>query len=527
MPVAELFLNLHRWHLASTSFSESDISELDAIAQLFPLNFDETGNQIKQILEKRYTDGISGFEGVKVVRGASRREGSKIIGVFSDIVSPVLTKKFNFSIDSDTGDVDYTQIDTGNLEQNFSEYEFAAPGSKSKQCKEGKSSACTRADSSTYCIKVGYKCKSVGLSGEEKAVVKAIVEKGGKGQKRKGSPSTTGGSTPTTSAPSAPLATTTPSATSAVKKNSTSKKTAASITPPASPDPDGNPQIKTNDLKQSKPGRSQRLQDMDVALKNGDFSKVADITEKIYDDAGKLKLNPGEEDAVLKQLYKESGFDGKPAVKSEKEMNSLAASGSTMMVRGVTTEHFADQFRNGDYFVGNGQYGNGTYVGNSGSLSKDGSSFIHGGDTESYHRTFDEVAKRGYITPDGSTLRMALSNDAVVVTQKALAKQIAQTEKKVNSWEAKEKVKIMKQEGDSSHQLQQLKEKANKLRLVLWGDLGDGASGRYAITHGIDAIALNKSYQPNTFMNLLNRSKVTVQDTNLKFTDGQKKGVGV
>ncbi|MBN3949367.1 MAG: hypothetical protein HWQ38_24055 [Nostoc sp. NMS7] len=141
------------------------------------MNFDETGDQIKQILEKRYTDGISGLEGVKVVRGASRREGSKIIGVFSDIVSPVLTKKFNFSIDSDTGDVDYTQIDTGNLEQNFSEYEFAAPGSKSKQCKEGKSSACTRADSSTYCIKVGYKCKSVGLSGEEKAVVKAIVEK--------------------------------------------------------------------------------------------------------------------------------------------------------------------------------------------------------------------------------------------------------------------------------------------------------------------------------------------------------------
>ncbi|MBN3949364.1 MAG: GNAT family N-acetyltransferase [Nostoc sp. NMS7] len=123
-------------------------------------------------MEKRYTDGISGFKNVKV-------QGSKIEGIFYDIVSPSLTKSFNFTIDSDTGDVDYTQIDTPVNPASFSEYEFAAPGSKSKQCKEGKSSACTRPDSSVYCIKIGYKCKSLGLSAEEKAVVKAIAERGG------------------------------------------------------------------------------------------------------------------------------------------------------------------------------------------------------------------------------------------------------------------------------------------------------------------------------------------------------------
>lgn len=171
MPIAELFLNLHN-HRSTANFSETDISELEAIAQLFPLNFDETGDQIKQILEKRYTDGISGFKNVKV-------EGSKIVGIFYDIVSPALTKSFNFTIDSDTGDVDYTQINTGNLESEHSEYEFAAPAKKSKQCNEGKSSACTRADGSVYCIKIGYKCKSVGLSTEEKQVAKTIVEKGG------------------------------------------------------------------------------------------------------------------------------------------------------------------------------------------------------------------------------------------------------------------------------------------------------------------------------------------------------------
>lgn len=165
MAIAELFLNLHN-HRATADFSEG---ELDAIASLFALNFDETGDQIRAILERRYTDGISGFESVRV-------EGNKILGIFYDIVSPSLTKKFNFSIDAKSGDVDYTQIDTGNLDTNFSEYSFATKG-KSKQCKEGKSSACTRADGSVYCIKVGYKCKSVGLSAEERAIALSITQK--------------------------------------------------------------------------------------------------------------------------------------------------------------------------------------------------------------------------------------------------------------------------------------------------------------------------------------------------------------
>ena len=76
MAIAELFLNLHN-HRSIVDFSEG---ELEAIALLFPLNFDETGDQIRGILEKRYTDGISGFEGVRV-------EGNKILGIFYDIVS--------------------------------------------------------------------------------------------------------------------------------------------------------------------------------------------------------------------------------------------------------------------------------------------------------------------------------------------------------------------------------------------------------------------------------------------------------
>ncbi|MHC5939518.1 hypothetical protein [Nostoc sp.] len=48
MAIAELFIGLHN-HKGVVDFSEVDRDELEAIALLFPLNFDETGNQIKAI----------------------------------------------------------------------------------------------------------------------------------------------------------------------------------------------------------------------------------------------------------------------------------------------------------------------------------------------------------------------------------------------------------------------------------------------------------------------------------------------
>ncbi len=59
------------------------------------------------------------------------------------------------------------------------------------------------------------------------------------------------------------------------------------------------------------------------------------------------------------------------------------------------------------------------------------------------------------------------------------------------------------------------------------GDSGYASSGRLAVIRGYDAIVLNQSYQQNSFMNLLNRSKTIVQDTDLGFKDGQKIGAGI
>lgn|GEM_PF-5108507 len=386
--------------------------------------------------------------------------------------------------------------------------------------------------------------------------------------------------------------------------------------------------------------RSQRLKDLDDALKKGDFNKVAEYTEKIYDDAQKQKMASGETDKVLKQLYQDSGYDGKPEIKSKAEMDKLAQGGAVMMVRGVDgkdAKKYADEFKTGDYFVGNGIYGNGTYVGHSGGISSDGSSFIAKSNAAGQRRAWKDVAKHQYIKDEqktnAATLRMALSDDAVVVTAKVMKKDIEDLLKKVDAWEKSEKQKVSqsssppnKKEGDaykksldianariesstsikyiglsaelhdyviphknskygadirvsliditisgrgytftapdgsevkvasnnindamksvreayaqhettkntSIGKLKEIEQKSKKMREVLGimpkKDLENGTSGRYAVVRGIDAVALNNSYEKKSFMNLLNRSKVVVQDENLSYADGKKKGVGV
>jgi hypothetical protein len=51
------------------------------------------------------------------------------------------------------------------------------------------------------------------------------------------------------------------------------------------------------------------------------------------------------------------------------------------------------------------------------------------------------------------------------------------------------------------------------------------SSGRFAALTGHDAIGLNRSYEPDRFMNLLNRTAVVVQKPELKYADVLNKGL--
>jgi hypothetical protein len=73
--------------------------------------------------------------------------------------------------------------------------------------------------------------------------------------------------------------------------------------------------------------------------------------------------------------------------------------------------------------------------------------------------------------------------------------------------------------------LDELDKKVMDTKNLLTGDTGSGSSGRFAVARGYDAIALNGSYEPNSFMNLLNRTVVTVQDKPIAY--GTAKSLGV
>lgn len=167
MTIAQLFLNLASHKGLPINFSES-------LESLYSLEFEDSGLVIRDVLNARYPDGITGLEDVEV-------DGDTILGVFLDQVSPTVTKKFNFSINTTTGDVEWEQTDTGDL--GFVEVDFAVK--KSQNCKEGKSSACTRDDGSIYCIALGKKCRPSKLKTDEQKKLKGVVTKAPKNKTTK------------------------------------------------------------------------------------------------------------------------------------------------------------------------------------------------------------------------------------------------------------------------------------------------------------------------------------------------------
>ena len=73
--------------------------------------------------------------------------------------------------------------------------------------------------------------------------------------------------------------------------------------------------------------------------------------------------------------------------------------------------------------------------------------------------------------------------------------------------------------------LKDFNERYDRMKSVLGIDVkDDGGLGRFAVIQGVDAVALDQSYEPDTFMNLLNRSKVVIQKDELKYSKAMKTG---
>jgi hypothetical protein len=168
---------------------------------------------------------------------------------------------------------------------------------------------------------------------------------------------------------------------------------------------------------------------------------LADLAESLDKSAASLKLSRGESDAVLKQIYKETGFDGKATVTSKKAIDAILADGGTGMARGmgaVGGDRTAGlkQFQSGDYFTGNGIYGNGTYVVHSGKYGPNGE-FIGGNSKKTNQDALDAIATRNsYVKPSGVAMRGALKPTASIISQDNLIKAQTSFKGDLEKWAA-------------------------------------------------------------------------------------------
>jgi hypothetical protein len=165
--LSTLFKNLNS-HL-TPSFSEELSERLSSrklrLLFLQELEFDASGDLLKQILEGNYKDGIDGFEGVK-------NNGKTITGIFLDVVNSKLTKRYKFEI-SENGisyqlenpsdikdDVDYSEI-------NFARTKMFGQSKQPKKCTKGTSCG-------NGCIKKGLKCAKPPTPQQEQAITSLL-----------------------------------------------------------------------------------------------------------------------------------------------------------------------------------------------------------------------------------------------------------------------------------------------------------------------------------------------------------------
>jgi hypothetical protein len=398
------------------------------------------------------------------------------------------------------------------------------------------------------------------------------------------------------------------------------------------------------------PPKRTRINELNDALERGDFDEVLSRVEDLDRTAQKLTLASGETDRHLKALYQESGFDGLPKVASADDVSKVWQAGGTLMTRGVSRasssnpNQYFDDFCKGDYFTGNGMYGNGTYVGHAGNIVN-GQFVGYNAKTakKDGKRALNDVARHNYISAQSVNFRMALDPSAVVGIQSKVSSEQFAISQKFDAWTATERAKIkaanspkpadvkkynaalkqavaansqltptleakkslnggqttkhtysvgtgsdkrtyiitegqgfksngsfgktytftdengkvvqgrnmkdaisrataaviaQKNKADalkisglkadpnvSSQALKEFDDRVETTKKALGLDGYDsGSLGRFAVVRGYDAIALDNSYEPDTFMNLLNRSKVTIQKDPLDWTQAKKTG---
>jgi hypothetical protein len=138
-----------------------------------------------------------------------------------------------------------------------------------------------------------------------------------------------------------------------------------------------------------------------IVRKDYDYAHDADL--RAFDPLRPIDPQSGG-DRILTHIQEKKGYNGKAEVVSKATLDKHLQEGDTELFRGVASEAFAEQLRNGPHHAGKGLYGNGTYA----TLDvKNAQAFAH-------NRL---SARQG---DGGATLRMALKKEARVIDYKEL-----------------------------------------------------------------------------------------------------------
>ncbi|MNS52137.1 hypothetical protein D3C72_848410 [compost metagenome] len=193
-------------------------------------------------------------------------------------------------------------------------------------------------------------------------------------------------------------------------------------------------------------------------------------------------------------LLKEAGFDGLPTLASAADLDRAIAEGALELHRGVANPAHANQFREGELFIGmKNANGSGTWVA-SGSESA-------------------QIARR-YAPGSGVVMRMALKPGAKVTTYQELTAMLKQ-EKAAATAEITARREALKAEvaaaatPDAAARLQ-LEGKQAIDAMVIRSGFRFEDLGRYGVLKGYDAIDMGST----AYMNVLNRTALIGQETN-------------
>lgn len=178
-------------------------------------------------------------------------------------------------------------------------------------------------------------------------------------------------------------------------------------------------------------------------MSESELLQSATIKDILANGGASSTINPG--DDTLAHLFKEQGFDGKPDLVTENELNAAIAGGEREFYRAVYDDGsntFTNAFKQGDYYAGHGIYGNGTYMAYTLDPSKPDNAKLEAGDYGShamhislkkdaklvnYTQIKDESDKLAQTTRDEIThLGKVLAHKKNPVKIKALNEEIAQ-----------------------------------------------------------------------------------------------------